>query len=498
MTPQELRNSILQLAIQGQLVEQRPEEGTAEELYQQIQAEKQALIKAGKIKKEKPLPEIGEDEIPFDVPKSWKWVRISNIWNIINGDRGKNYPAKSTLSHIGIPFISALNLHNNTIIDDDKLLCLTESQYEKLGNGKLIKGDIIVCIRGSLGKHGRFPFKKGAIASSLVIIRSSIDMALLDDFLMLYLETPLFYSEIRRYDNGTAQPNLAAKSLEQFLFPLPPLAEQKRIAAKLEELLPLVDRYEKAYSRLQELNRRFPSDLQKSLLQQAIQGKLVEQRPEEGTAEELYQQIQAEKQALIETGKIKKEKPLPEIGEDEIPFDIPKSWKWVRLYSICESIADGDHQPPPQVHHGVPFIVISNISKGYLDFSNTRFVPVEYYEALSNDRIPRKGDILFTVTGSYGIPVKVDCDALFCFQRHMTLLKLLTNRSYIYNILQSTLIKTQCDAAATGTAQKTVGLTSLRSIIIPLPPLAEQKRIVAKLEELLPLGEKLNSSSAQV
>ena len=242
MTPQELKNSILQMAIQGKLVEQREEEGTAEELYRQIQQEKQALIKVGKIKKEKPLPEITEDEIPFEIPESWMWVRISSIWQVLNGDRGKNYPAKSTLSNEGIPFISALNLNNNTVVDDDNLLCLSESQYEKLGNGKLLQNDIVVCIRGSLGKHGRFPFKKGAIASSLVIMRSSLSNQIIDDYLMLYLETPLFYKEIKQYDNGTAQPNLAAKSLEQFLIPLAPLAEQKRIVAKIEELLPLCDR----------------------------------------------------------------------------------------------------------------------------------------------------------------------------------------------------------------------------------------------------------------
>ena len=156
MTPQELKNSILQLAIQGTLVEQRPEEGTAEELYKQIQTEKQALIKAGRSKKEKPLPEITEDEIPFEIPESWMWVRVANIWAILNGDRGKNYPAKSTLSHCGIPFISALNLDGKTVINDDNLLCLSEAQYDRLGNGKLQQGDVVVCIRGSLGKHGRW------------------------------------------------------------------------------------------------------------------------------------------------------------------------------------------------------------------------------------------------------------------------------------------------------------------------------------------------------
>ena len=213
MTPQELKSSILQLAIQGRLVEQRPEEGTGEELYRRIQAEKKRLIQEGKIKKEKTLPEIAEDEVPFEIPEGWKWVRLSRIASVLNGDRGKNYPAKSTLSHEGIPFISALNLDGKGVIDDDNLLCMSEQQYDRLGNGKLIKGDIVVCIRGSLGKHGRYPYERGAIASSLVILRLFLNHQVAAEFLMMYLDTPLFFSEIQKYNNGTAQPNLAANSL---------------------------------------------------------------------------------------------------------------------------------------------------------------------------------------------------------------------------------------------------------------------------------------------
>ena len=242
--PIDMQKSILQMAIQGKLVEQRPEDGTGEELYQKILAEKQKLIKDGKIKKEKPLPEVFEDEIPFEIPANWKWVRVSELFSVLNGDRGKNYPAKSTLSHKGIPFISALNLNGKTVVEDDNLLCMSEQQYERLGNGKLIQGDIVVCIRGSLGKHGKYPFNRGAIASSLVILRPFLDNEIISDFLMIYLDTSLFFSEIRKYDNGTAQPNLAAKCLQQFLFPLPPLAEQKRIIDKLEEISPLCEKLE--------------------------------------------------------------------------------------------------------------------------------------------------------------------------------------------------------------------------------------------------------------
>ena len=494
MTSQELKASILQLAIQGKMVPQIPEEGTGEDLFQQIQAKKQALIKTGKIKKEKPLPEIAEDDIPFDIPESWKWVRLSQLVSVLNGDRGKNYPAKSTLSHEGIPFISALNLDGKSVIEDDNLLCLSEQQYEKLGNGKLIRDDIVVCIRGSLGKHGRYPFDKGAIASSLVILRAFTNDDVLAEFLMMYLDTPLFFSEIRRYDNGTAQPNLAAKSLEQFLVPLPPLAEQKRIVAKIEELLPLIDRYEQAWSKLEDFNKRFPGDMQKSILQMAIQGKLAPQLPVEGTGEELFRQIQAEKQRLIKAGKIKKEKPLPEIAEDEIPFDIPESWKWVRIGSLLHKLVDGTHRTPKYTTSGVPFVSVRNMSNGTLSLEDTKFISEEEHRELWKRCNPQRGDILLSKVGTTGVPAKVETDKEFSLFVSVALLKfnndLLDIDFLIYSILAPDFQK-QCKEHTRGVGNKNWVIIDIANTMMPLPPLAEQKRIVAKLEEILPLCERL-------
>ena len=236
-----LKSKIIDAGIQGKLTEQLPEDGTAEELYQQIQQEKFALEKAGKIKKSKPLPPISDEEKPFDIPDNWKWVHLAELCKIINGDRGKNYPAKSTLKKQGIPFISAQNLDGRTVINDDDMFCMSDAQYQRLGSGKLQMDDIVICIRGSLGKHGRYPFETGAIASSLVICRPYLSAKVLNDYIMLWLDSALFFDEIGKYDNGSAQPNLAANNLEKFFIPLPPLAEQKRIVAKLEELLPLCE-----------------------------------------------------------------------------------------------------------------------------------------------------------------------------------------------------------------------------------------------------------------
>ncbi len=491
MTPQELKNSILQLAIQGKLVEQRLEEGTGEKLYQRIQAEKQKLIKNGTIKKEKPLLEVTEDEKPFEIPESWVWAKVGALFAIERGSSPRPIQAYLTTSEDGVNWIK--------IGDSDAGAKYITSTSEKISQegakkSRLVNvGDFIISNSMSFGRPYIMAINgyvhDGWNIIHIIKLKNEADFN--KDYLYYVLSSNLLVEQMKDKAAGGVVKNIRSDSLRELIIPLPPHAEQKRIVAKIEELLPYIDRYEKAWSKLEDFNKRFPTDMQKSILQTAIQGKLIEQCPEEGTGEELYQQIQAEKQRLIKAGTIKKEKPLQEITEDEKPFDIPESWKWVRLSSICKSIADGDHQAPPQVPSGVPFLVISNLSSGVIDFSNTRHVPQEYFDNLSSERVAENGDLIFTVTGSYGIPVKVDCDVRFCFQRHMALLKTLIYNEYLFYLLKSPVVKEQCDKVATGTAQKTVGLDSLRNIIVPLPPLDEQKRIVDKLEEILPLCENL-------
>ena len=417
--------------------------------------------------------EFKDEEIMFEIPKTWKWVHFGEL--MINRDAERiplSVSERNKLNKVydyygasGVIDKVDRYLFDKTLLlvgEDGANLLARSTPIAYLATGKYWVNNhahVLDCVEGKLSL----------------------------EYIMYFINA----ISLAKYVTGTAQPKMNQEKMNSIPVALPPLAEQKRIVAKIEELLPLVDRYEQAWTKLEDFNRRFPEDMKKSILQQAIQGKLVEQRPEEGTAQELYAQIQAEKQRLIKEGKIKKEKPLPEITEEEKPFEIPEGWMWVRLGEICKSISDGDHQPPPQVPEGVPFLVISNVSAGRIDFSSTRYVPQDYFNALSNDRIAQKGDILFTVTGSYGIPIKVESDEKFCFQRHIALLKLMLDWDYIFYILKSPTIKSQCDAVATGTAQKTVGLKALRNLLIPLPPPAEQKRIVERLEELLAMCERL-------
>ena len=251
--------------------------------------------------------------------------------------------------------------------------------------------------------------------------------------------------------------------------------------------------------------------LKNSILQWAIQGKLVPQDPNDKPASVLLDKIRQEKERLIKEKKIKRDKNASIIyrGEDnsyyekilatgevkcideEIPFEVPKGWEWCRVSAVSCSIVDGDHMPPPKSFQGIPFIVISNITMGYLDLNTSRYVPESYFRTLSQERVPQVGDILFSVTGSYGIAVRINTNCKFCFQRHIALIRPMSiNSEYLEFLLNSAFIKKQCDTVATGMAQKTVGIDSLRKLIIPIPPIQEQGSIVAKLKLLMPLVRK--------
>ena len=510
MTPQELKNSILQLAIQGKLVEQRPEEGTAAELLEKILAAKNAEgAKVGaRVPRDRkgravawraPIP---DDEKPFDIPESWEWYRIGDLFNIVNGFT----PLKSNLefwSNGDIPWftIEDVRRQGRFIYSTEKFI--TQKALTKNTERVVPPDTVLLCCTASVGEYAytKIPLTTNQQFNAFVV-KKDYQNYIYPLYVFEYVKT-LKNNLIDRAGKTTFN-FVSVGKLSKMLIPLPPLAEQKRIVAKIEELMPLIDRYEKAWSRLEDFNKRFPIDMQKSLLQMAIQGKLVEQKADEGTGAELLEKILAAKNAegakgkgekshakSAKSAKVRSRVSRDKIPDDEKPFDIPESWEWARLGEICRSISDGDHQPPPQVERGIPFLVISNVSSGTIDFTNTRHVPESYYMSLSGDRIAEKDDILFTVTGSYGIPVKVETTRKFCFQRHIALLKPLIDRSYLIQALKSPAVKLQCDAEATGTAQKTVGLKALRTLLIPLPPLAEQKRIVAKLEELLPLCERL-------
>lgn len=494
MTPQELKNSILQLAIQGKLVPQRPEEGNAEDLYKQIQAEKQKLIKEGKIKKEKPLPAITDNEKQFEIPETWKWIRLKEI--VYN--HGQITPL-TKFSYIDIGSIDNIK---NRLNNDDNIL---EPKNAPSRARKIVKiGDILystvrpylhnICI---IDRN----FKYVPIASTGFAVMSCYS-GVYNKYLFYYLLSPAFDSFANKNKNskGVAYPAINDTRLYMGIVPLPPLAEQKRIVAKIEELLPYVECYETAYNKLQQLNKRFPDDLQKSVLQLAIQGRLVPQRPEEGNAKELYKQIQAEKQKLIKEGKIKKEKPLPPITDDEKPFEIPESWKWVRLGELCAVLTCGYASTPEYVSKdlGMPFLSAKNVKPYKFMPEDHKYIKRELYEKLIQNAKPEKGDILLTRVGAgIGEAAIIDKKLDFAIYVSLNLIKLI-NYNLVYNKyilfwLNSPIgiSSTKSNIYGKNASQGNLNVKNVREFLVPLPTFAEQKRIVTKLEELLLLCNEL-------
>ena len=464
MTPQELKNSILQLAIQGKLVEQRPEEGTG----------KDQLIKNGK----RAFSNIDA----FDVPATWCWALLPDISDILYG-----FPFNSekfNMDGVGMPIIRIRDIisgRSKTFSDED-----CDEQY------RIKCGDMLVGMDGNF----QVAFWKSEDAwLNQRVCRITADTTLIDqNYLFYYL--PIVLAEINGSVSFSTVKHLSAKILNAMLIPFPPLAEQKRIVAKIEELLPYIDRYDAAWNRLEDFNKRFPEDLRKSILQLAIQGKLVEQRPEEGTGEELFREIQREKAALIRAGKIKKEKPLPEIKEDEVPFEIPEGWKWVRLATVTDMLSGFAFKSEDFKAEG-KYRLLRGINLGVND---VRWKETVYVDTISNRVLDYRlapGDVVLGldrpwISDGTRVAIYDEEKETYLVQRVLRIRGLCEVTSpFIVLLLQSSLLKDPLSGETTGISVPHISPNQVGNIVIPLPPLAEQKRIVEKVEELLAVCEGL-------
>lgn len=486
MTPQELKNSILQRAIEGKLVEQRPEE------------ENVNLSLLNRAKKKK----INTDKL-FSIPKKWEWVNLVDICNLIGGYAFKS----SKYIENGVRVIRISDFNENGLLDKDKKFYQEESSLSKY---LINSNDILMCMTG--GTVGKTVFL-GKINDKLYLnqrvaaIRIENNSLINNDYLNYVIESNHIKKIIKTKKNSTND-NISMKLIQHFPIPLPPLKEQERIVERIEDLMPLVDEYEKNWKKLEDLNKKFPEDMKKSLLQEAIKGKLVEQKPEEGSGEDLYKLIQEEKEKLIKEGKIKKQKPLPEITEEEIPFDIPESWKWVRLGEISDFQGGYAFKSSSYVQKSRNQVIrLGNVKQNnLLTDINSVFISDDLAKEAENYRI-KKNDILVTMTGTrrkkdyfFVTLIKendISENKLFLNQR-VGCFRLNKNTyfEYILRVLQSSLIRDIIFDKETGTAnQGNLGSEDIKMYIyIPLPPLAEQKRIVEKLDELLPLCDKLIKS----
>lgn len=488
MTTEQLRNSILQEAISGRLVPQDPNDEPASVLLQHIREEKERLVKAGKLKK-KDLVEtpITEDEIPFELPKGWVWARLKTI--VYN--HGQKTPSNK------FSYIDIGSIDNKRQLLNPKETIIEAKDAPSRARKIVVEGDIVYStVRPYLHNMAIVDktFAEEPIASTGFAV-FSCHTGLLNKYLFAYLLSPCFDSYANDGDNakGVAYPAINDDKLYKAIIPLPPLAEQKRIVAKLEALLPIVDQYGKAQEELNELNAALPARLRQSILQEAISGRLVPQDPNDEPASVLLARIREEKARLVKEGKLKK-KDLVEtpITDEEKPFEIPSSWEWVRLSTYVD-VRDGTHDSPKYHPSGIPFVTSKNLKNGRIDFSTCTFISQSDHDKFSERSYVEDGDILFAMIGSIGNPVIVAKDREFSV-KNVALFKRYsreyTNNKYLYYYLSY--IQNELKQIAAGGVQSFVGLGTLRQYLIPLPPLSEQQRIVAKTEELFEQIDKIS------
>lgn len=485
MKAQDLKNSILQLAIQGKLVPQDASDEHAEVLYAKIQAEKQKLIKEGKIKKDKPLPPIADDEIPFEIPSTWKWVRLGDI-AIING----GFAFKSTqYKDLGIRVIRISDFDENGFKNNK----IVRYNYTNDLEQYLIElGNIIIAMTGgTVGKSYFVSNLPEQMVSNQRVATIKINSNICPEYVNIVILSPIIQKLIKISKNSTND-NISMDLINGFIIPLPPSSEQKRIVAKIEELEPFVKQYDKAETELSALNGSFPEQLKKSILQYAIQGKLVAQDDNDEPAEVLYAKIQAEKQKLLKEGKIKKDKHLSPITDDEIPFEIPPSWKWVRLGDIVYN--HGQKQPNDKF----TYIDIGSIDNKRNQLSQNEQI-ISANKAPSRARkIIRYGDIIYSTVRPYLHNSAIINKNFSCEPIASTGFAVLATYEGVYNeFLFKYLLSPAFDSYANdtdnarGVAYPAINDDRFYKGLVPLPPLAEQHRIVAKVNDLMQYCEEL-------
>ena len=507
MNGKQLKNSILQWAIQGKLVPQDPHDEPASVLLDKIRQEKERLIKEKKIKRDKNASIIyrGEDnsyyekmlatgevkciddEIPFEVPKGWEWTRIGNIFNHASGkqqssnNKGGGTPQK---------FITTSNLYwGYFVLDNAKVMNFTD---EEIKTCSATKGDLLVC-------EGGAGYGRSAIWNEEYDICLQNHVHRLRPCISGLCEYVYHFMYLLKESNnltsvGTAMPGLSANRLKGLLLPLPPLSEQRRIVIKLAELLSQIDKYSKVQNQLDELNITIKESLKKSILQEAIRGKLVPQLAEEGTAQELLEQIKAEKEKLVKDGKLKKSalndsviflgddnKYYEQIGKkclditDEIPFDIPENWQWIKLDQGISLLSGRDLEPSQynDLHHGIPYIT------GASNFVNSNLIINRWTEAPIT--ISNKGDLLLTCKGTIGSMAFNDIGQIHIARQVMAITSYGIDLKYIKCFLQSNLsiLEKNANSMIPGISRST-----LLGMLFPLPPFKEQQRIVTQIEKL--------------
>ena len=443
------------------------------------------------------------DEVPFDIPESWEWVRLQNICNIVSARRVHQSDWKSS----GIPFYRAREigvLADKGKVDND--LFISDELYNDFAkSGVPHPGDLMVTAVGTLGKvyvvqpQDRFYYKDASVICFENFGRT------IPEYLQLVMMSPYMTSLIKSKSTGTTVGTITIVCAKQYLIPIPPLDEQRKIIKRLDNLKLLIESYAEEESALSKLNTQFPEILKKSILQYAVQGKLVPQNPADEPASVLLERIRAEKEQLIKAGKIKRDKHesvifrrdnsyyekvdgIERCIDDEIPFEIPASWAWTRLFSLCSNITDGEHKTPRRTAEYVGYYLLSarNIRDGHLSLEDVDYVDGKEYSLISKRCNPKRNNILISCSGSIGRVCLVPDDGNYVMVRSAAVaVPILVHSKYLMYALQSEIVQKQIKSKIKQAVQANLFQGEIRNLIIPVPPFDEQQRIVRKLDYLL-------------
>ncbi|EFF9437149.1 restriction endonuclease subunit S [Escherichia coli] len=515
-----LRELILELAVRGKLVPQDPNDEPASELLKRIAAEKAELVKQGKIKKQKPLPEISEEEKPFELPEGWEWVTFSHLGYFFGGKT----PSKMKDEYWGgtIPWVTPKDMKTNLIVDsEDKVTPLALED----GLTKVSPGSILFVARSGILRR-IFP-----VAITSIECTVNQDIKVLSPFFSdISYYILLMMNGFERYiienltKTGTTVESLLFEDFISHPFMIPPFAEQNRILSTVKKLMSLCDQLEQqslttldAHQQLVEtllgtltdsqnaeelaenwarISEHFDTlftteasvdALKQTILQLAVMGKLVPQDPNDEPASELLKRIAQEKAQLVKEGKIKKQKPLPPISDEEKPFELPEGWEWCRLNDISSKITDGDHKTPPRIAEGYKLLSAKNIRDGYLDYNNCDYISAIDYEKSRERCLPEKGDLLIvSVGGTIGRSSLIKDCSDFALVRSVAIIKpLLIEPEYLKLAMDSKLLQSMIHSHKRGGAQPCLYLGEISKFLFPTPPLAEQRNIVNKVSILM-------------
>ena len=521
MNAQQLKNSILQMAVQGKLVPQDPNDEPASVLLERIREEKEKLIKEGKIKKEKnpsyifrgednlPYEKVGKnepvciaDEVPFEIPDSWCWSKLNICLDVRDGTHDT---PKYVLN--GIPLVTSKNICNGQI-DLSDVKYISPKDHEIISQrSKVDSGDILFAMIGSIGnpvmcaEFTEFSIKNMALFKRII---NGMNME------YVYWWLAFSQDDMKKQASGGVQNFVSLSYLRNYFIPIPPIEEQKRIVEKIESLIPFIEEYDTKERKLRHLNESFPGLLRKSILQQAVLGKLVPQDPNEEPACVLLEKIRNERNALIKAGKLKKDKHESNIYrkdnshyekldgverciDDEIPFDIPESWEWTRMGKVFSIRSSKRIHAKDYTNEGIAFyrsMEVVSLAKG-LKPTIQFYISKEKYDELIQDnyRMPSRDDLLITcIGGSIGWSWIVDESKFYYKDGNVVAFdkcEYISTR-YLYYWLNSSIFQEKVKMDVSGTAYSALTIDMLKNYLIPIPPYEEQKRIVAKIEDVIP------------